>query len=795
MVKTSALVLTNLLTLSALAQAEDILVPAQTNLPVNQPERVQADPIDTAIIPATLLPVVPATTVAGMYAQENYIGITERANTTPKQNFTQQEWQYIAKAARSLGKYPQAQDYYRALANSKEGNVQKDGQLGLWLTSIDQRQQEMAIVAGQEYVQRFGADASTQDAQGYYAQVFGQAWPTNPANAGNNSTEQSQKSNVQAEFRTAAKQKRFAKQRELIRQYPQWFSANDATWLDVGEQQEIIATTQASTIDNTRALQTANAQLEQVLAAHPDNIELQKTGLPSILVAAVRLSEPKPGIAAYQKLQAIEPNIAAETKALYADALLSNKQPHQALKIMASIPKEQLTDEMQDRVIAAYADMGYMSKAQAARKNWNITPKRNDFTHNYRVSNPYATERMFWDIRLLDWDGKHRLANQMVQERLQNAPADTSALRLKGDLRRWQGFPDDALAAYDEAAYYIHPDERVGLEVNRATVYLDQGDYRKAHASIDKLPDYSSSKQDLVKRLDLQVAPQLNVQTAWSDTTSPPQQQHEWSINSQLFSKRSHDGHRAYVEHKVETSPFSNESLRMQRVGVGAELNFYPTQIDVAVGHGTELNNKPYLHAGVNHTFNQWFKAGLELQKNSESTPLRALEQGVYADAAIANISMHLAPDVDAGLGFSLNDFDDGNLRREAYAYVSSTLWQRDQFSFKNYSRVDWQKNRNTPSAAYYNPEQAHSFSTEMTAQYRHLFDHDIQLTQQLTAGIGRYYQKNQPAEDTWVVRYGHSWDVQDAYSVGYSVGRKRSVYDGNPEYSNFIGLNASIKF
>ena len=108
MVKTSALVLTNLLTLSALAQAEDVLVPAQTNLPVNQPERVQADAIDAAIIPATPLPVVPATTIAGMYAQENYIGITERANTTPKQNFTQQEWQYIAKAARSLGKYPQA---------------------------------------------------------------------------------------------------------------------------------------------------------------------------------------------------------------------------------------------------------------------------------------------------------------------------------------------------------------------------------------------------------------------------------------------------------------------------------------------------------------------------------------------------------------------------------------------------------------------------------------------------------------------------------------------------------------
>ena len=790
MVKTSALVLANLITLSTVAQAEDVLEAEHAVVPVNQ---VESTPV--AALESNAITVAPATSIAGMYAQENYVGITEKADATPKQALSEQEWQYIAKAARNIGKYPQAQSFYRSLSSSKNPATQKDGELGLWLTSIDQRQQESAVVHGHGYIQHFGNDASAQDAGRYYAQVFGQEWPTSGLKTPTNTNAEINQNTVQADYRSAAKQKRFSKQRALIRQYPQWFNANDATWLDVSEQQEIIATTQATSTDNAATLQQAQAQLQQLLAAHPDNQEMQKAGLPSLLDAAVRLNQPQAGIDAYQQLQAIEPNISPDTKNLYADALLSNHQPRQALNVLASIPKEALSDEMQDQIIAAYADMGYMSKAQTTRKNWHVTPKRNDFTHNYRVSNPYATEQKFWDIRLLDWDGKHRVANKMVQQHLEMAPADTNALRLKGDLRRWQGFPDDALAAYDEAAYYIHPDERVGLEVNRATVYLDQGDYRKARASIDKLPDYSASKADLLKRLDLQAAPQLNVQSAWSDTTSPPQQQHEWSINSQLFSARSHDGHRAYIEHKVETSPYGSDSLRMQRVGVGAELNFYPTLIDVAAGHGTELNQKPYFHAGVNHTFNQWIKAGLELQKNSESTPLKALEKEVYADAAIANLNLHLGADVDAGLGLSINDFDDGNLRREAYAFLSSTLWQRDRFSLKNYSRIDWQKNRPTATAAYYNPEQAHSFSTEFTAQYRHFLDHDVQLSQQLTAGIGRYYQKNQPAEDTWLLRYGHSWDIQDAYSVGYSIGRKRSVYDGNPEYSNFIGLNASIKF
>ena len=129
MVKTSALVLANLLTLSALAQAEDVLESGQTVLPVNQPES-----IPTAATEATTIAIAPATSIAGMYAQENYVGITEKADATPKQALSEQEWQYIAKAARNIGKYPQAQSFYRSLSSSKNPATQKDGELGLWLT-------------------------------------------------------------------------------------------------------------------------------------------------------------------------------------------------------------------------------------------------------------------------------------------------------------------------------------------------------------------------------------------------------------------------------------------------------------------------------------------------------------------------------------------------------------------------------------------------------------------------------------------------------------------------------------
>ena len=226
MVKTSALVLANLLTLSALAQAEDVLESGQTVLPVNQPES-----IPTTATEATTIAIAPATSIAGMYAQENYVGVTEKADTAAKQTWSEQEWQYIAKAARNIGKYPQAQHFYQALSTSGDKTAQKDGHLGLWLTSIDQRQQESALVHGHDYIQHFGKDASAQDAERYYGQVFGQQWPESGLKASDD--KQVNQASVQAEYRSAAKQKRFSKQRELIRQHPQWFNANDATWLNV----------------------------------------------------------------------------------------------------------------------------------------------------------------------------------------------------------------------------------------------------------------------------------------------------------------------------------------------------------------------------------------------------------------------------------------------------------------------------------------------------------------------------------------------------------------------------------
>ena len=91
MVKTSALVLANLITLSAVAQAEDVLEAEHAVVPVNQ---VESTPV--AALESNAITVAPATSIAGMYAQENYVGDTEKADAKP------------AKEAKTTAKKPAA---------------------------------------------------------------------------------------------------------------------------------------------------------------------------------------------------------------------------------------------------------------------------------------------------------------------------------------------------------------------------------------------------------------------------------------------------------------------------------------------------------------------------------------------------------------------------------------------------------------------------------------------------------------------------------------------------------------
>lgn len=413
-------------------------------------------------------------------------------------------------------------------------------------------------------------DEPLQDAANYYQQTFQTALKfEDETKSSKQSSTFDEREVVLTHYKQAAKEKRFTTQHQLLNHYPQYFHAEDQQWLQVEELTEWLLTSkQLNAVVDAPKLQQTREQLHNIYQ-QTDKPLLKEAALSALVHASIRLDDAPAAISAYQQLKAINPSPVTDTQVVYANALIDNQQAHRALSVYNAIAKQDFNDGMTDRYIAAQADIGNMSAAKKTLAAWKTPARLNDFTHNYVIDNPYAKEKFFWDVRLTDWDGAHRKANRMIDAWLKKAPADSWALQLKGDLKRWQGMGDSALQAYDEAAYYLHDKELEALEVNKATVYLDQNNVKAARQSLAQIPDSQRGKKNVLKRLAIQDSAQLTINSSFADTTSPASMNNEWGVDTTLYAPRTQAGHRAYVEHDIDRSPDGQTSLQMQRVGVG----------------------------------------------------------------------------------------------------------------------------------------------------------------------------------------------------------------------------------
>ena len=140
-------------------------------------------------------------------------------------------------------------------------------------------------------------------------------------------------------------------------------------------------------------------------------------------------------------------------------------------------------------------------------------------------------------------------------------------------------------------------------------------------------------------------------------------------------------------------------------------------------------------------------------------------------------------------------DFDDGNVRKTAYAWLFNNLYQYNRWKLSSSLWADYSNNKDIAEAHYYNPKNSKSLSGTLALAYSQPFDNRIKLQQTVSAGVGRYWQAGENAENTWLLKYGHDWQLGRKLSLNYEVGRRQAMYDGEPEYQNFGSIGLNVKF
>lgn len=711
-------------------------------------------------------------------------------------DFSSDELQNLAKAARDSQQFNVAAGLYQSLRTRFP--KEKAGFLGSALVAVDTAAANDANQYIQEYRRRFGNDADIQTASEYL--VNKSRSNTEHLNSLMKGLEQNpnpDRDTVLAAYRLASEMQIFPYQERLMEKYPQHFNRNDQLWLKKNEAASRLRGGLA-TYDQDQ-LKRAYNDLSEIAAETKEGSELHTSALRDRLGASSAVGKHKENIEDYRSLakRGTQPDY---VKYEYAKALSETGSPNEATKIYQELANRELVqhkhvgDELNESLIGSYADLGYFDKAREQIPNWNIKRTKLDFTRTVQIDNPYYDKQYFWNARLDAWNGDSKRAVREMDAWIADHPADPWAMVLRGELSYWNGHSEEAREWFIRAQEFLPPDSQDWVQNKIASMHLAGGNWREVSNTVQTVGRDNLNFRGFFTEYDNARAPVLSVSANAMKATFPSEST-EWGQSATLYSGRNGKGHRAYVTEQTAYVPEHGDSLRTGRVGVGAEFSWYPASVSIEAGHGFQLNEKAYAKAGVGYQAGSRLSLTAAAAYNSANTPTKALSQDVYAHEYNIGGTYTVSNNFRIGAGAGLMDFDDGNLRKNAFVWVSNNLFQHNRWKLDSSLWADYSSNKDIPSAYYYNPRNSKSLSATLSLSYTQPFDNNMKLKHVGSAGAGRYWQSDVDAENTWLLKYGHEWQLGKHLSLNYDFGRRQAMYDGAAEYQNFGNLGLSYRF
>ncbi|WP_373762241.1 poly-beta-1,6 N-acetyl-D-glucosamine export porin PgaA [Neisseria dentiae] len=711
------------------------------------------------------------------------------------ESYSADELENLAKAARDTKQYPQAAALYSQLQLAAPQH--QAGYLGSALVAVDSEDYAAAQQQIEAYRKRFGEDKGIREAEAYLKQRTQSLTGRLAEQQRLHEADPADRDRVVQLYRTAAQLQLFPQQERLMAQYPDQFNEQDRLWLQAAKSAALLRSARQTA--NPAQIRAAYAGLSEVVDKTEAGSPLHTQALRDRLAAAVAAGNEKQALRDYRVLaaQGEQPDYVQDE---YAKALLMAGSPHRARKVLHGRMNRQmaaqgkLDPELVELLVENDADLMEFTQTQEKMKHWNPKKYTPDFTHTVEVENPYYDTQYFWNARIEAWNGNVKGAHKLMKNWLDEHPADPWAMILAGELSQMDSHEDRALTRFDGAREYLGEPNQKWVDGKAAAAHLAAGNWRAVDDLSKGLNRHDAGHRDFWRSYDEERAARLEIGGTVMKATSP-EDGTEWAETVKLYSPRSSSGHRAYVVQQHNYVPNHGEPLRAGRVGAGAEINLYPVVVNAEVGHGTQLNDKAYGTLGADWRVNDFVGFTARAAFNSANTPVKALWQEVYADEYTLGAEYTHSAATRAGIGAGVMKFDDGNTRQTANAWLSHDIFQHNRWKLGGSLWADYSRNKDIPSAFYYNPENSKTVSGELALSYTLPLDNNVKLVQTAGGSVGRYWQAGHQAENTWQIKYRHDWSFGRRATLGYEFGRHQAMYDGDLEYQNFGAANLSVKF
>lgn len=204
--------------------------------------------------------------------------------------------------------------------------------------------------------------------------------------------------------------------------------------------------------------------------------------------------------------------------------------------------------------------------------------------------------------------------------------------------------------------------------------------------------------------------------------------------------------------------------------------------------------NKPGARLSATYFLNDNWQVSGSLERLSRTAPLRALRNGISANRGEGGIRWYQNERREYQFSAAVSRFSDHNRRQEYTLTGKERLWQTPTLTLDLEPGIAASKN-SLRDTLYYNPARDLSVTAALSVDHEMYRHYDTLWSQQLVAGGGSYWQKNQSVGAIALLGYGQRVQWNNVIDTGVMLNWDKRPYDGKRESNLSVTLDATLRF
>lgn len=505
-------------------------------------------------------------------------------------------------------------------------------------------------------------------------------------------------------------------------------------------------------------------------------------------------------ISEYQSLKSTQPAFPDWAIGWVIASYLKEKNARAAFDLLAQHPK--YTPDPQDDEHALFFALLDTGQYRAAQQYVNRIAQNTPWAR-YDYGDASAQPNDQWLIgqslkfQYLLMTNALPQAESLAQHLATSAPGNQGLQIDYASLLQARGLPHAAEQKL-KMAEALEP-SNIELERQQAYVAMDLQEWQQLDLLTDDViarTPLDESTKNLGRVRDVHHFSELRITAGkglYSD--NPVSGTHDLSGDAALYGPPIADNWRLFAGTHFAQGHFDEGKGSSRSLFGGAEWRPRDLWAEVEVSNNNfHGNNKPGGRLSAKYIPNDNWQIGGNLERISRATPLRALRNGISSNRADTWLRWYQNERREYQFSIAASKFSDHNRRQEYALTGKERLWQAPALTLDLEPEISASAN-SLSHTDYYNPRRDLSATASFSIDHLMYRHYDTLWSQQLIAGAGSYWQKNQSTGAITLLSYGQRLQWNNVLDTGVMLNWDKRPYDGKRESNLAITFDANLRF